>query len=263
MDEDLRRFLRGHGTGGRAVGFHELLPEAPRPDLDSITGRRKRMAALGLARVRLHRHLAANGCDFIHSAADAFWLRDPRPWLMGHPGCDLLFSQGTTHPSEHYRRHRFVLCAGFFLCRANGRTQAYFEQVSRFSESHVDDQFCMNMVLLRAPEARWELGRPAPAVRYGAAWVAPPQKMSRLGYAWTLLLRGVLRALPDRALQRASLTWILTSPEIIRGRFTGDLTVGVVPMHIVARLRFEGWDEPLVSHELRMRTATSPASSCT
>ena len=48
-----------------------------------------------LVRMRLFLHLAANGCDFIHSDADAFWLRDPRPWLMRHPDYDLLCSQGT------------------------------------------------------------------------------------------------------------------------------------------------------------------------
>ena len=249
MDEDLRRFLRGHDAVGRAVGFHELLPEAPRADLGAIPGRRQRREALWLARVRLFLHFAANRCDFIHSDADAFWLQDPRPWLMDHPGFDLLFSQGTTFPVEHWRRHRFVLCAGFFLCRANGRTRAYFKQVSRLSESHPDDQVCMNTVLLRDPEARWERGRRAPAVRPGAAWVAPPPEASLLGYARALLRRELLRALANRVLRSARLAWILTSPEVIRGRFTGGLTVGVIPMHIVTRFRFAGWDEPLVSHD--------------
>ena len=39
------------------------------------------------------------------------------------------------------------------------------------------------------------------------------------------------------------------SPEdSARLRFTGGLTVGVVPMHMVMRGRFEGWCEPLVHH---------------
>ena len=36
MDEELRRLLREHGAGGHALSFHELLPDAPRPDLDAI-----------------------------------------------------------------------------------------------------------------------------------------------------------------------------------------------------------------------------------
>ena len=249
MDEDLRRFLRGHDAGGHALGCHELLPEASRPDLDAITGRLERLSALGFVRVKLFLHLAANGCDFIHSDADAFWLHDPRPWLMSHPGYDLLCSQGTMYPYAHYRRHRFVLCAGFFLCRANGRTRAYFEQVNRLWESHPDDQVGMNMVLLRDPEPRWRLRRRTPAVKVGAVWFAPPPEKSLLRRAQVVLRREVLRALADHALQRARLAWILTSPEIIHGRFTGGLAVGVIPMHVVTRFRFEGWDEPLVSHD--------------
>ena len=77
MDEDLRRFLRGHGVGGESLGCQELLPVTPLPDLDAITGWRERLEALGLVRMRLFLHLAANGCDFIHSDADAFWPYQP------------------------------------------------------------------------------------------------------------------------------------------------------------------------------------------
>ena len=107
----------------------------------------------------------------------------------------------------------------------------------------------MNTVLLRDPAARWRLRRRTPAVKVSAVWFAPPPEKSLLRRAQVLLRREVVRALADHALQRVRLVWILTSPEIIHGRFTGGLTVGVVPMHVVTRFRFEGWDEPLVSHD--------------
>ena len=247
MDEDLRRFLHRHGAGGHALDCYELLPDVPRRNFDAITKQRARHDVLGLLRVKLFLHLAANGCDFIHSDADAFWLHDPRPWLMSHPGFDLLCSQGTTHPDTHFHRHRFVLCAGFFLCRANERTRAYFEQVDRLWKLHGGDQFRMNTVLLRDSEARWSIKRPIPAFRLGATWFAPPPTKSLLGCARTV--SRLLRALAGHALQRARILWILTSREIIHGRFTGGLTIGVIPMHIVTRFRFEGWDDPLVSHD--------------
>lgn len=48
--------------------------------------------------VRLFRALAAAGIDFIHSDADAFFLRDLRPWLKQHGGYDLLCSQDCASP---------------------------------------------------------------------------------------------------------------------------------------------------------------------
>ena len=43
------------------------------------------------------------------------------------------------------------------------------------------------------------------------------------------------------------LDWMLTSRQIIQGRF-GSLTAGVIPMHIVMRGRFAHLEEPLVMH---------------
>lgn len=253
MDEGLAGFLRERGEGAHAVGYHEILPGAATPDLDSME-RRERLRLLTPLRVKMFAHLAAGGCDFIHSDADAFWHADPRPWLMEHSGYDLLCSQGTTFPRAHYHRHRFVLCAGFFLCRANERTRGYFETVDALTRHEPDDQVCMNRALLRDPEGRWSLEQPVPAWRSGEAWVRPPLETAFLNLAQLVLRRPLLRGPVDVALRLAKRDWILTSRGVIAGRFGGGLTVGIVPMHIVARGRFLGWGDPLVHHSSRNKS---------
>lgn len=106
----------------------------------------------------------------------------------------------------------------------------------------------MNAVLLSDPAARWRLERPVPAVKRAGAWSAPPRAAAFLRCAQAVLRHAALRAPVNAALRLAQLDWILTSRCIIDGRFTGGLTVGVVPMHIVMRGRFEGWGAPLVHH---------------
>ncbi len=247
MDRALRRFLGEHGVGPHALDVHDLLRCAPAPDLDAMSPR-ERLGALTRLRVKCFAHLAAQGCDFIHSDADAFWLADPRPWLARRPDFDLLCSQGTTHPRAHYHRHRFTLCAGFFACRASERSATYFAQVDALAPRHPCDQARMNAVLLRDPAARWRIERPEPAVKGRDAWFAPPCESAFRRVAQTLLRHSVLRAPANAALRLSRFDWILTSRELIHGRFTGGLTVGVVPMRIVMRGRFEGWGAPLVSH---------------
>ncbi len=247
MDDQLAEFLRERGEAHRAVNLHDLVPDAPRADFDAMDWR-TRLQALTPLRVKIFVRLAATGCDFIHSDADAFWLRDPRPWLTARTDHDLLCSQGTTHPHAHYHRHRFVLCAGFFFCRANERTRAYFEKVHTFTEQHPCDQTGMNAELLADPEKRWHLARPALIVKRKSAWVHPPLEASFLHCALYVQQRPALRALTNRALRLAKCDWIFTSPVIIDGYFAGGLRVGIIPMHIVARGRFRGQDEPLVFH---------------
>ena len=202
-------------------------------------------------RARLPPGLAGNGCDFIHSDADAFWLRDPRPWLLRHPGYDLLFSQGTTFPRSHYHRHRFVLCAGFFASRANGRTRDYFTHVDALLEEHPDDQLCMNTVLLRDRARSWNLASPIPAVRRKGRWVRPRSAQRISACARSVLSCPPLRALSNGMLRLCRLDYILTSREIIHGRFSTGLTAGIIPMHIVMRGAFAQWGDPLVLHSSR------------
>ena len=247
LDRALLEALRAAGEAERAVDFHELLPDAPRADFAALP-EKDRLKALTPLRVRLFRRLAGAGCDFIHSDADALWLRDPRPWLMRSRGYDLLLSQGTVHPRAHYRRHRFTVCAGFFLCRANARTRNFFERVEALAATDPSDQVRMNAVLLEDPGGGWRLERPVAAVRVNGRWIRPPAGARFDAFARYALARPLARSLSNLAGRLCRLDWMLTSPGIIPGRFDGGLSAGVIPMHVVMRGRFAHLQHPLVMH---------------
>ena len=284
LDRDLVRWLQEHGEGAQAVYYYDVLPDAPRHDFAALD-RKALMRALLPLRTRLFLHLANAGRDFVHSDADAFWTSDPRRYMARHPDFDLLVSQGTAFPREHYLRFGFVLCAGFFLCRSNARTRDYFERVVALGPEDVDDQRCMNNVLLRDPEARWEIC--APVLRrtpqrymyqrvrrllardslrdllteaqreFGASvlrrrpfkvyWRRVRQRLRQplAGSSWV-----DVRSLRDRlaSARKDGSRCVLTSEAIIRGGFSDGLTVGVIPMHLVTRYRVTARTRSLVVH---------------
>ena len=232
MDEELLRWMQGRGHGEQAVYYYDLLPGAPRYDFANLQ-RKLLMPALMPLRTRLFLHLARAGRDFIHSDADAFWVRDPRPWLVRHAQFDLLMSQGTKYPYEQYRRHRFVLCAGFFLCRANDRTRAFFERVEALVSRNPLDQWGMNQVLLGDPEGHWEVSKPVWRFRLGkkSTW-------RRLSPGMRTLLSPLIRLLVLHwRIRHLGTLCIVTSGEIMRGPFSNALSVGVIPMRLVTRSR--------------------------
>ena len=277
MDRDIARILGGEVGARRAPYFYDFLPDLPRfideppdtpPDPDRARRRRKhreRMQVLMPLRVRFFRFLLANGCDFIHSDADAFWLADPRPWLMPRGrDFDLLASQGTCLPLAHYRAHRFVLCAGFFLCRANDRTRALFARADALigaspalahaaGAAEMDDQTALNRALLEDPARRWRVQDPAFAVRHRWTWRTVSAGRTANALLANLLARRVPAAVLDRALGLVRSALILTSERLIEGRFSGGLRVGVIPMSLVdridaKRIGIAGPARPLVSH---------------
>ena len=261
LDRELAGWLEKKGEGARAVYYYSLLPDAPRHDFAALD-RKALMRALLPLRTRLFLHLANAGRDFVHSDADAVWTRDPRRYMARHPDFDLLVSQGTRFPREHYLRFGFVLCAGFFLCRSNARTRDYFERVEALGRGDVDDQRRMNNVLLQDPEARWEICAPVlrrrPAKvrwrRVPSPWRQLLVRWRRVPSPWRQLLvrwRWVdVQSLHDRLAQAredGSLC-VLTSEAIIRGGFSNGLTVGVIPMHLVTRMRVTQRFRSLVLH---------------
>ena len=251
-DRALYDWLAKRGHGANAVEYHRLLPDAPGLDAMALSAppgkaRARIMPVLMRMRSRLFLHLARSGRDFVHSDADAVWLRDPRPWLARHGGYDLLISQGTVFPSEQYRRHGFVVCAGFFLCRANRRTVGYFEQVE--THAGADDQQRMNQVLLADPEGRWTAPRAVPFVRGERFWERPAwQERVRIATA----RRKAPGAAPDAG---DGPRYILVSRAVRRGQFTGGLTVGLIPAHLVTR-NMAATRQTLVDHtDIGKRTA--------
>ncbi len=159
MDRELIQWLEQRGDGAQAVDYYAVLPDAPRYDFGALS-RGELMRALMPLRTCLFLHLAKAGHDFLHSDADAFWMRDPRPYLAQHCEYDLLMSQGIAYPLGHYQRFGFVVCAGFFVCRANARTRAYFERIEALVNQQPLDQQRMNLLLEHDREGRWEIHRP-------------------------------------------------------------------------------------------------------
>ena len=247
LDQELVSWLNeiGHSTCG--VYFYDLFPDAPyynlaNPELKS------RLPIIFAMRKKLFYALAKSGYDFIHSDADAFWLQDPRPWLMQHTKFDLLISQGTKGPKSHFTRYHFTLCTGFFFCRANVRTQNYFYRVKETRWNL--DQKSMNEVLLNDPKARWQIYKPTIwwniIGKFHRDWYKAPALVyimlvwaRRYAPQWLRRVKEQLLRLPcpgKLCWLRSLLNYVYISPKIIRGSFSNGLTVGVIPMHLVTRI---------------------------
>lgn len=263
MDQKLGRWLHDAGHGARAVYYYDILPKTRPIDLTAISSKFKRLQVIGPMRIKLFLRLVESGRDFINSDADAVWVRDPRTWLARHHDCDLLFSQGTIHPLKYYFKHHFVLCSGFFLCRANERTQAYFAQSDAPDWTVHDDQYRLNMLLLRDSEQRWEIRKPEVwMIRknncsrvYGRGCNAVIRNGSRTSRAWHTTLAPlrltadpVLKYIQNCILSGLGTYYIVTSRDLMRGQSCDGLSVGVIPMSLVWRSVGEPADDMLVRH---------------
>ena len=247
LDGALLRELREGCGERRAVSYRDLVPGAERVDIDGLPDAAARMRVLTPLRMALFRRLAEAGHDFVHCDADAFWQRDLRPWLARQRGYDLLFSQGTTHPVEHFKAHHFTLCAGFFLARATPATRAFLAAAEAAAERVEDDQAGIGLALLGECGCRWRIERPVLALRRapprgagadagGHRWFRAP--LGAVGGA----LPGRLLAAPGtaraahRALRLAGLHAMVTSRAVMRGTCADGLRIGVIPMHLVERV---------------------------
>ena len=247
LDQELVGWLNELGHSSCAVYFYDLFPDIPHHDLADLEPK-SRLPIIFALRQKIFHALAKSGYNFIHSDADAFWLQDPRPWLMQHAEFDLLISQGTFGPDSHFTRYHFTLCAGFFFCRANARTQNYFRRVEKTEEPM--DQKSMNEVILNDPEAHWQIPRLtiwwSSTGRIGGIWRKIPMPVHRVLIWAQHHVPSWLRCVKKQLLRlhcpgklcwlRALLRYVFISPEIIRGRFSNGLTVGVIPMHLVSRI---------------------------
>ena len=267
MDRELIRWLEERGCGARAVDYYAVFPDAPRYDFGELS-HHQAMGALMPLRARLFLQLATAGLDFVNSDADAFWVRDPRSYLWSrYREYDLLMSQGTVRPRLVHRRFGFVLCAGFFVCRSNARTRAYFEKVEALLDRDTSDQLRINLVLMRDGEARWEVHKPVVCMldpRPLRAFLLPSRLPPRFrrSVRWEIyrlgkMLRGARgQGMEDAGTLMEELTELLgeghdygiISKSVIRGRFSDGLTVGVIPMHLVSRYRFSTRKHSLIAH---------------
>lgn len=106
--------------------------------------------ALWSFRVEVFEFLTQEGISFIHSDADAIWLRDPRPeYFDAYPQADLIASQGTRLPADVCSVWGFVICCGLFLLRSSPATVQLMADVREEVPRCRDDQVALNRVLCR------------------------------------------------------------------------------------------------------------------
>lgn len=269
LDKKLRNWLNKRGHGTCAVYLYDLFPNMTPHSLKGLD-RLSKLEIIFSLRKKLFHALAKSGRDFIHSDADAFWLQDPRPWLIQHTEFDLLASQGTFTPRRHWNHHRFVLCAGFFFCRTNVRTQNYFRRVKAETTSlNYYDQEAINLVILNSSKERWQIHRPT--IYYGD-WKEKWQKMGILmstvliwgeRFAPSLMRRIKRRCrykrfgvVPRKEAELDHIGWcswldnkyIYTSTKIIKTKLSNGLTVGIIPAHLVTRFDYCWSNPPFVKH---------------
>ena len=105
-----------------------------------------RLDQLWVHRMQVFLELLEAGQDFVHSDADAVWLRDPLP-VITDCDADLVFSQGTVWPPDIHAKHGLVLCCGLFFVRANPVTTAFFVEAARRVLADKDDQTTINRLV--------------------------------------------------------------------------------------------------------------------
>jgi len=108
------------------------------------------------ARLGVFRQLLDDGEDFIHSDADAIWIRNPleegsAPALAS----DLVFSQGTYWPEDVHDGQGFVVCCGWFRARPTEAARRFLHEAEEACRTTRDDQITINRLLVDGG-ARWE-----------------------------------------------------------------------------------------------------------
>lgn len=166
-------------------------------------------------RISVFKYLIDRGIDFIHSDADAVWLRDPLPeYFFGFKELSMLFSQGTIWPSRVQKLWGFVLCCGLFMMRSKPATRKFLEKLDESVQKTGDDQVSVNEVL---------------AVD---------------GVNWRLKSRGTL-TMKDHTIVFSDHVAIGNHPE---------MQIGLLPFRKFPRLQIKN-DSPYVSHILTPKEA--------
>lgn len=99
-------------------------------------------------RISVFKSLIDQGVDFIHSDADAVWLRDPMSeYFYRFEELSMLFSQGTIWPARVQELWGFVLCCGLFMMRSGPATRKFLEKLDESVQKTGDDQVSVNEVL--------------------------------------------------------------------------------------------------------------------
>jgi len=106
------------------------------------------LSALWCIRISVFKYLVDFGIDFIHSDADAVWLKNPIPdFYEPYRSFDILISQGTIWPEPVFKLWGFVLCCGFFMMRSTEFTKSLLDKLGTHVMTTGDDQISLNCVV--------------------------------------------------------------------------------------------------------------------
>jgi len=181
----------------------------------------KLLSRLWIFRIAIFKKLLTNNIDFVHSDADAVWLKNP---LISFGNTakkfDLLASQGTIWPLDVFEQWRFVLCCGFFWARATKNTKNLFHELSQDIMESGDDQSSLNRVLYRR----------------GLKWTFPGEKN-------TILFK-------DRKLSISS--------EIMYG-VGENINIGLIPFREVQRIPLKQF-KPTIAHPISPKESAKKKS---
>lgn len=106
-------------------------------------------------RMNIFRTLCANKIDFIHSDADAIWLKNPIPEYFNGSGHHIVASQGTIWPPDVLSAQGFVFCCGFFYIKSCPQTLALLDDINLDVKKSGDDQVSFNRSTINCDIA-WE-----------------------------------------------------------------------------------------------------------
>lgn len=99
--------------------------------------------------LKVRRNLLAAGVNYLHSDADAIWLKDVRPEVFSE-GTDFVTSIAKGVPKTALDRWGFVMCLGFYFCRSNSRTRGVYDRYIALSDALGHDQNGLNQLFLDA-----------------------------------------------------------------------------------------------------------------
>lgn len=93
------------------------------------------------------------GVNYLHSDADAIWLKDVREQIFQHD-TDFVTSIAYGTPKLAMESWGFVMCLGFYYCRSNENTRAVYRKYIELSAALGHDQNGLNQLFLDS-DIKW------------------------------------------------------------------------------------------------------------
>lgn len=143
LDEEIHRYLEDHG-------FPTFL--------SPLEGD---LSKLWIMRMQIFQALCSAGISFLHSDADAIWLKNPFPAFFDNSTHELIVSQGTIWPTDVADIQGFVFCCGFFFVKSCRQTRELLDELAADVAVSGDDQVSLNRVL-QEKSFRWDTDNTRP-----------------------------------------------------------------------------------------------------